>query len=112
MQCLMIRTRLPVRMELLTLWPMLLLVFAASGLGVRTDSSVDSGWQMSWIDFWPDDGRVFGVPALIVLAKEQMRRDVALSLPPSGGLKISEQRVNASGKHLSADWQRAFPEVQ
>lgn len=70
------------QMELLTLWPMLLLVFAASGLGVRTDSSADSGWQMSWIDFCPDEGRVFGVPALIVLATEQTHREITLSLPP------------------------------
>lgn len=69
-------------MELLTLWPMLLLVLAASGLGVSTDSSADSGWQMSWRDFWPDEGRDFGVPPLIALAAEKTRRRITLSLPP------------------------------
>lgn len=46
-----------------------LLMFSVSGLQLRADSSADSGWQISWRDFCPDEGSDLGVPVLIAQGK-------------------------------------------
>lgn len=82
-----------------------LLVFSLSGLQLRADSSADSGWQMSWRDFCPDEGSDLGVPVLIAQGKRQFAQLFNFTAALTEGANICQLTVSAQPRklHWSAD---------
>lgn len=76
--------------------------FSTSGLRLRAHSSADSGWQISWMDFCPEEGSDRGVPPVLMALLCSDRAAVFISLP---------HEPNRGAKHLSADGHRAEPEL-
>ncbi len=56
------------------------LTLSAALPGFRALSSADRGWQMSWMDFCPEEGSGRGAPALIALIGSD-RAGVFISQP-------------------------------